>query len=103
MADPRANVQRSTANTPSIASSTTALAANSLRAAWSIQNLDGSNPLFVLRGSGASSTVFHTVLKVGSVNDDGTGGSISESGPVVFTGIISVYSAGTPRYTVTEM
>lgn len=103
MADISKNIQRATSNTPSIVTSAgTALAVNTLRGAWSIQNLSGVNPLFVLRGSGASTTVFHTVLKAASSQDDGTGGSISESGPVVYTGIITV--AGTsPRFTVTEL
>lgn len=101
MADVSANIQRSTANTPAIVSAATALASNAQRCAWSIQNL-GQNALFVLRASGATTSVFHTVLKAATSNDDGTGGSISESGPTVYTGIITI--AGTsPRYVVTEM
>ena len=89
------------ANTPSIASSTTALAENKARAAWMIQNL-GTNALFVRFGTGASSTVFHVVLKAGSGNDDGTGGTIAQEFGTLWTGIISI--AGTsPRYTVTEL
>lgn len=96
------NQQTTSANVPVILTvAGTALASNDGRTAWSIQNL-GTNPLFILRGAGASSTVFHTVLKAGSVNDDGTGGSISEEAGTVFSGLISV--AGTsPRYVVTEM
>lgn len=94
-------VLRSKANTPSIASAATALAINLDRAGWTIQNL-GTNTLFVLLGSGASSTVFHVVLKAGAVNDDGTGGSVSQTSGTVYTGIITI--AGTsPRYTVTEL
>jgi len=103
MADYRSIVcQRSTVlNTPSIASAATALAANEARSAWSIQNL-GTNPLFVRLGSGASTSVFHCVLKAGSLNDNGTGGSYSMEAGVVYTGIITV--AGTsPRYVVTEI
>ena len=89
-----------TANTPSIKSSSTALAANSDRSSWNIQNL-GTNTLYVRLGSGASTSVFHFALKAGSVNDDGTGGSVGQSEGVVWTGIITV--AGTsPRYTVYE-
>ncbi len=92
--------QTTDSNTPSIASSTTALAANPKRIAWLIQNL-GTNTLFVRLGSGASSTVFHTVLKAGTGNDDGTGGSVGQEVGVIYTGIISI--AGTsPRYTVLE-
>lgn len=88
------------ANTPIIASDPTALAANTARGAWSVQNL-GTNPLFVLRGSGASTSVFHMVLKAGSGTDDGSGGVLSEAEGVVYTGIITV--AGTsPRYVVYE-
>lgn len=90
-----------TANTPAIASSTTALDANSVRGAWMIQNL-GTNPLFVRLGAGASSTVFHAVLKAGSGNDDGSGGILAQENGIIWTGIVSI--AGTsPRYTVTEI
>lgn len=88
------------ANTPSIIATSTALASNPARVGWTIQNL-GTNALFVLLGSGASTTVFHNVLKAGTGNDDGTGGSTGQEQGVIFTGIITV--AGTsPRYVVTE-
>jgi len=89
------------ANTPSIASAATAIAANTARIAWTIQNL-GTNALFVRLGSGASTTVFHFVLKAGTANDDGLGGICSDAEGVVYTGIITI--AGTsPRYTVLEL
>jgi hypothetical protein len=88
------------ASTPSIASSTTALAANQARVGFIIQNL-GQNPLFMKLGSGASTTVFTSVMKAGTTNDDGTGGSFSMQGDGVWQGILSI--AGTsPRYSVTE-
>lgn len=88
-------------NTPSIQSSATALSANTKRLTFSIQNL-GMNPLFVLLGSGASTSVFHFVLKAGTANDDGLGGIVTAAEGVVYTGIITV--AGTsPRYTVLEL
>jgi len=88
-------------NTPSIASNATALAANQARMAWSIQNL-GTNALFVLLGSGASTSVFHVVLKASTGNDDGTGGSVSQESGAIYNGIITI--AGTsPRYVVTEL
>ncbi len=89
-------------NVPSILTAAgTAIAPNPARVAWSIQNL-GTNPLFVLRGSGASTTVFHTVLKASSVTDDGTGGSISEEDGTIYNGILTV--AGTsPRFVITEI
>lgn len=89
------------ANVPSIQSSATALAANPARIAWSIQNL-GTNALYVLRGTGASTTVFHTVLKAGTGNDDGTGGSISEEAGTIYNGILTV-GGSSPRYVVTEI
>lgn len=90
-----------TANTPAIASDATALAANKARGAWMIQNL-GTNALFVRLGTGASSTVFHVVLKAGTGNDDGSGGSFAQENGVVYVGIVTI--AGTsPRYTVTEL
>lgn len=91
----------SSANTPEIASSTTAIAANAARKGWLIQNL-GTNPLFVRLGASASTTVFHSVLKGGTGNDDGLGGSMSQMDGVIYTGVISI--AGTsPRYTVLEL
>lgn len=88
------------ANVPTILTNTAGIPANDARAAWSIQNL-GTNPLFVLRGTGASTSVFHTVLKGATAQDDGTGGFIAEEAGTIFTGIITV--AGTsPRYVVYE-
>lgn len=88
-------------NTPEILSAATALATNANRKAWSIQNL-GTNVLFVRLGTGATTSVFHYCIKGGSGNDDGTGGSVSQTDGVVFTGEISI--AGTsPRYVVSEM
>lgn len=89
-------------NTPSVASAATALAANTARIGWSIQNL-GTATLFVRLGAGASSTLFHWVLKAGTGNDDGLGGLISQMEGVVYTGIISVASGGTVRYTALEI
>lgn len=88
------------ANIPSIASATTALTANENRTAWMIQNL-GTNALYVRLGSGASTTVFHVVLKASTGNDDGTGGSVAQEAGTIYTGVITI--AGTsPRYTVLE-
>lgn len=88
-------------NTPTIQSSATALASNAKRIVWNIQNL-GQNPLYVLLGSGASTSVFHFVLKAGTSNDDGSGGTVGMEEGVIYTGIITV--AGTsPRYTVLEI
>lgn len=95
------SVRTQNSNTPTIASAATALAANPARVGFSIQNL-GTNTLFVLLGSGASTTVFHTVLKAGAVNDDGTGGIYTMGDNTIYTGIVTI--AGTsPRYTVLEI
>ena len=91
----------SKANTPSISSNATALAVNGERSAWSIQNL-GQNTLYVLLGSGATSSVFHFALKAGTSNDDGTGGSVAQESGSVYTGIITI-AGSSPRYTVTEL
>ena len=50
-----------------------------------------------LLGTGASATVFHVVLKAGTSNDDGTGGTVGQEKGTVFTGTITV--AGTPLAT----
>jgi hypothetical protein len=93
--------QVSLSNTPSIGSSTTALAANKARGAWAIQNL-GTNTLYVRLGSGASATEFHVALKGCTAQDDGSGGSLAQESGVVWVGVVTV--AGTsPRYTVTEL
>ena len=58
--------------------------------------------MFVRFGAGASTTVFHVVLKAGTANDDGLGGSFSQFNGVIYTGEITI--AGTsPRYVVTEL
>ena len=89
------------ASVPSIKSSTTAFASNSHRGAWFIQNL-GTNPLFIRLGENATTSLFHMVLRGGTANDDGTGGSISQAEGIVYAGIITV--AGTDkRYTTLEL
>ncbi len=102
-----AQVSLHVSSTPSIASSTTALAANPDRVAFVIQNL-GQNALFVRysNSSGASdaasSTVFNVVLKASTGNDDGSGGTLSMEGCTMWSGLITI--AGTnPRYVATEL
>lgn len=89
-----------TANTPAIvtAAASDALAANAARKLWSIQNL-GTNPLFVRLGTGATTALFHFVLKAGSANDDGSGGFMSDE---IWKGIVS-YAGTSPRLVVTEL
>ncbi len=91
----------SQANVPSISSNATALIANPNRTTWSVQNL-GTNPLFVLMGSGASTSVFHVVLKGSTMADDGTGGVVSQEAGTVYTGIITI-AGSSPRYVATEI
>lgn len=76
------------------------LAENLNRSGLIIQNLNGTDPLFVKFGTGASTSSFDLVLKAGSDNDDGLGGTLSYD-VLSYTGIISV--AGTSvRCTATE-
>ncbi len=89
-------------NTPTILTSAgTALAANPARIAWGIQNT-GTNPLFVLMGSGASATVFHRVLKGGTGAEDGLGGSLDYTNGSIYNGIITV-GGTSPRFVVFEI
>lgn len=94
------NQQTTNANTPAIATGSTALVSNPARVAWNIVNC-GTNTLFVCLGPTASTGTFHIPLKAGSGNDDGSGGSVGQEFGVVYTGQITV--AGTsPRYVVLE-
>lgn len=93
--------QTTAANTPAIKTDIAALASNPNRIAWNIQNLDTA-VLYVLLGTGASATVFHVVLKAGTGSKDGSGGTVGQESGVVFTGPITVFSAGTPSYVVLE-
>lgn len=89
-------------NTPAISSTTTALAANQARIGWVIQNMS-TNPMYLLQGSGVSTSIFHTVLKGGTTLDDGTGAIFSQTQGVIYNGIVSVTNAtGIARYTVIE-
>jgi len=88
-------------NTPALIDTATALAANTARIGWMIQNQD-TDPLFVRLGSGASDTVFHFVLKGGTGAKDGTGGSFSQMDGVIYTGIVTI-AGTTPSYTVLEI
>lgn len=86
--------------TSAVLTGATALAANTARRYWNIQNV-GTNPLFILLGTGASASQYHKVLKACTGAADGTGGEWT-SGVVVYQGIVTV--AGTsPSYVVTEI
>lgn len=103
MADTQAIIApKNVANTPSVASAATALAANPARGAWGIQNV-GTNALFVRLGDSASDTVFHKVLKGGSGAKDGLGASWDfDAGGTMYTGPITV-AGTTPSYVVWEL
>lgn len=90
-----------TANTPAIVSTAgDVLAENDNRNGFMIQNV-GTNPLFIRLATGASSTVFHVVLKGGDVASDGMGGSFSLF-DCVYKGVVSV--AGTTlKCVITEL
>ena len=85
---------------PAIQTGATALAANKKRNWFFIQN-QGTNPLFICFGSGASTSQYHMILKASTGAVDGSGGTFS-SDAVAYTGILTV--AGTsPSYTTLEL
>ena len=103
MADTSSNVHQSIkVNVPSVATSTTVLAANPARSAFMIQN-QAAATLYINFGGTASGSVYHVILKACTSPADGTGGTVAMEGPVTFTGPITCYASGTPSYTVFEM
>lgn len=92
---------KQTANTPAIQTDATALAKNTARGRWYIQNV-GQNPIFVRLGSGASTTLFHYVLKGGTADSDGLGASVGQENGTIYTGIITI-AGTTPKYVATEL
>lgn len=79
----------------------TALAINSVREFFQIQNQD-TGALFVYFGTGGSTSKYHFVLKGSTGAADGTGGSYN-SQACVYRGIVTVASAGTPSYSILEL
>ena len=77
----------------------TILSENLNRRGLIIQNL-GTDELFVKFGASASTSSFDVVLKAGTANDDGLGGTLSYD-VLSYTGIISV-AGTTVRCTATE-
>ena len=100
------------ANVPSLiagngSSGVTVLASNPARIGFMIQNV-GTTAASILidgnqRGNSASSTVFHAVLKGGSTNNDGLGGSLTMNSGAVPTGAITMYGASTAIVTALEI
>lgn len=92
------------ANTPSIVTTTgDVLSANTSRRGWSIQNV-GQVPVFIRLGTGASTSEFHYVIKGGTADSDGLGGTVSQMEGVVFAGVISAtVASGTMKIVITEL
>jgi hypothetical protein len=80
---------------------TTALPVNPDRTAFQIQN-QGTNVMYVLFGTGASSSAYHFILKGGSSAEDGTGGSVSMMSGNVWRGLVTVAGTGL-SYSVIEL
>ncbi len=78
----------------------TILAAYDDRRCVIIQNL-GTSTLYVKFGTGATTSDFDLILKAGTANDDGLGGTVSYD-VLSYTGAISVASAGSIRCTATD-
>lgn len=101
MADTVIQVSQSNNPTPALRTIATALAANVNRNGWVIQN-QGTNALYVLLASGATSSQFHVALKGGTATSDGNGGTFINLDGAVYQGTVTV--AGTaPSYTVLEL
>jgi hypothetical protein len=106
MADSRALLVRPSAlgpNSPGTtpATATAALPVNTNRQAWRIQNAS-TNILYVLFGTGtASSSNYHYALTACTVANDGTGGSLSQTADIVWTGAVTV-GGTSPSYAIFE-
>lgn len=85
---------------PGAQTSTTALFANQNREYFQIQN-QGTNQIYVYFGSGASSSVYHFILKGATGAADGTGGSYASAG-VVYRGLVTI-AGTTPSYSIVEL
>ncbi len=93
-------------NTPSIiagdgSGAVTLLAANEARIGFTIQNV-GTTAAKVRFGSGASTSVYHIVLKGGSADGDGLGASFSMTSGAVYNGIITFFGASTAKLVAYE-
>ena len=93
--------RRSIANAPlGLQTGATVLSANAARTGFNIQN-HGTNPLFVVLGTGATNDIYHVVLKGSTGVADGSGGVFAQMSGAVYTGIIT--SSGTaPTYSILE-
>lgn len=82
-------------------SAVTLLAANPARIGFSIQN-NGTTAAKIAFGT-ATTDNYHYVLKGGSGDADGNGGSISFFSGAVYTGIVTVFGASTAKLSVLEI
>lgn len=94
------------ANTPSViagdgSNAVLVLAANPARIGFSIQNV-GTTAAKICFGT-ATTDVFHFVLKGGTGDNDGNGGSITFSSGTVYNGIITVFGASTAKLVALEV
>ncbi len=76
----------------------TALAERTHRVGGFIQNL-AALKLYVKKGAGCSASDFTAILVGGSAEDDGYGGSFPIGD---YSGIVTIFSTGTPRCVVSE-
>lgn len=83
------------------ANAVTLLAANSARIGFSIQN-NGTTAAKIAFGT-ASTSVFHFVLKGGTADNDGTGGSLVFNTGAVYNGLITVFGATSAKLSVLEI
>ena len=90
------------ANIPSIVTTTgDVLAADTSRRGFGIQNV-GQVPVFIRLATGASTTVFHRVIKGGTADSDGLGGSWDSFDGATYAGIVSAtVASGTMKIVIT--
>lgn len=77
-------------------------AANTARIGLFVQNV-GQSAVKLAFGTTASDTVYHVVLKGGTADGDGLGGSISLMQGVIPTGVVTMYAASNPKVVVMEI
>ena len=86
-----------------ISSAAVVLNANVNRAGFILQN-QGTNPLFIAFGSGATLVqplLYHVVLRAGTATYDGSGATLTQMAGVVYQGQITAAGTG-PLYTIAE-
>lgn len=95
-------VQVSQINNPTavLSTATLALLANVNRAGWVIQN-QGTNPLLLNFGTGATPVNYDIILQKSTAALDGSGTIYSQMAGICYQGIITVSGTG-PTYTVAE-